>query len=223
MISINTLLGSTNAYVAVPPGGTGPGLLVLHAWWGLNAFFVNLCDGLASAGFMALAPDLNAGQVATTIEAAERIMAGRDVDQTKAIALAAIDALRSQPGVQPGGLGALGFSMGAAWAIDLSALRPDDLAAVVLFYGTNSADFASARAAYQGHFAQDDEWESDEGVRQMKQALQAAGREADFYSYPGTRHWFFETDRPEFDSAASRLAWDRTLLFLRRHLPQPQA
>jgi carboxymethylenebutenolidase len=218
MISFNTALGPTNAYVAVPPSGAGRGLLVLHAWWGLNPFFKNLCDRLASAGFVALAPDLNAGQVATTIEDAERIMAGRDVAKTKAIALGAIDVLRSQPGVQPGGLGVLGFSMGAAWASNLSALRPDDLAAVVLFYGIDTADFASARAAYQGHYAPNDEWEPDEGVQQMKQALEAAGREVDFYSYPGTRHWFFENDRPEFDHAAAQLAWERTLAFFRHHL-----
>jgi hypothetical protein len=47
---------------------------------------------------VALAPDLNAGQVATTIEEARRIMAGRDSAWAKAAALGSIDALRSQPG-----------------------------------------------------------------------------------------------------------------------------
>lgn len=221
MILFNTALGPANAYVAKPPSGAGPGLLVLHAWWGLNPFFKSLCDRLALAGFATLAPDLNGGQVATTIEDAERIMAGRDFAQTKAVALGALNTLRSLPGVQPGGLGVLGFSMGASWAADLSVLRPDDLAAVVLFYGTDAADFPLARAAYQGHYAENDDWEPDEGVQQMKAVLQAAGREVDFYSYPGTRHWFFENDRPEFNPVAAQLAWDRTLTFFRHQLAQP--
>jgi carboxymethylenebutenolidase len=45
-------------YLATPPGGKGPGVLVLHAWWGLNATFKGICDRLAEAGFVALAPDL---------------------------------------------------------------------------------------------------------------------------------------------------------------------
>ena len=61
------------AYLATPETG-GPGLLVLHAWWGLKPFFKNLCDRLAEGGFTALAPDLFQGQIAETIEAAEEVM-----------------------------------------------------------------------------------------------------------------------------------------------------
>jgi carboxymethylenebutenolidase len=214
--------GHGKAYVTVPASGSGPGLLVLHAWWGLNPFFKNLCDRLALAGFVALAPDLNEGEVAVTVDEAQRLMAGRDRGRTRNAVLAALDALRAQPGVQPGGLGALGFSMGASWAAYLAAARPDDLAAVVLFYGTQIAEFAAARAAFQGHFAENDEWESAADVQRMKEALEAAGRPAIFYSYPGTEHWFFENDRPEFNRLAAQMAWERTLSFFGRHLGPPE-
>ncbi len=108
--------------------------------------------------------------------------------------------------------------MGGAWALLLSSLKPQDMAAVVVFYGSGQADFATARAAYLGHYAEDDEWEPLEGVRQMEADMRAAGREVTFYTYPGTRHWFFEANRPEYDAAAATLAWQRTCGFLRDHL-----
>lgn len=222
-MTLDIELGHTKAYVAVPASGRGPGLLVLHAWWGLNPFFKNLCDRLALAGFVALAPDLNEGQVAVTVDEARRLMAGRDQARTETAVLGAINALRAQPGAQPGGLGALGFSMGAGWAAYLATVRPDDLAAVVLFYGTNVAEFAAARAAFQGHFAEKDEWEPAADVQQMKDALEAAGRPAIFYSYPGTEHWFFENDRPEYNRIAAQMAWERTLSFFGRHLGPPES
>ncbi len=222
-MTLDIELGHAKAYVAMPASGRGPGLLVLHAWWGLNPFFKHLCDRLALAGFVALAPDLNEGQVAVTVDEARRLMAGRDQARTETAVLSAIDSLRAQPAVQPGGLGALGFSMGAGWAAYLATVRPDDLAAVVLFYGTNIAEFAAARAAFQGHFAENDEWESAADVQQMKDALEAAGRPAIFYSYPGTEHWFFENDRPEYNRVAAQMAWERTLSFFGRHLGPPES
>jgi dienelactone hydrolase len=44
------------AYLVAPEAGSGPGVLVLHSWWGLTPFFRNVCDRLADAGFVALAP-----------------------------------------------------------------------------------------------------------------------------------------------------------------------
>jgi carboxymethylenebutenolidase len=59
-----------NAYLASPENG-GPGILVLHAWWGLKPFFKELCERLAAHGFIAIAPDLRNGQVANSIDEAK--------------------------------------------------------------------------------------------------------------------------------------------------------
>ena len=68
---------SVNAYLASPANG-GPGILLLHAWWGLKPFFKELCDQLAEHGYVVLAPDLRDGQIATTIDEAKELMQKSD-------------------------------------------------------------------------------------------------------------------------------------------------
>ena len=79
-------------------------------------------------------------------------------------------------------------------------------------------DYRRASAAYLCHFAEDDPFEPTESVAEMEQALQVAGRQATFYTYPGTNHWFFEENRPEYDAEAARVAWERTTQFLHDRL-----
>ncbi len=207
------------AFLAVPASGEGPGVLVLHAWWGLNDFFKGLCDRLARAGFVAAAPDLYDGRTAATVDEAEQMVGTLNFQASMTKVLGTLESLRRHPAVRGDGQGVVGFSLGGAWALRLSTLKPEAVRAVVVFYGTEAADFSLARAAYLGHFAPGDEWEPDEGVRQMEANLRAAGHEVEFRSYPGTGHWFFEANRPEhYKAEAAALAWQRTVEFLRRHL-----
>lgn len=213
-------------YLATPPGGVGPAVLVLHAWWGLNDFFQGLCDRLAGEGFIAFAPDLyGGGDVATTIDEASHRLDAADHAQIREIVLDATRCIVRLEGVRPIGIGVIGFSMGAAWSTELAALRPNTVRAVTLFYGAWSPDnVADARAAFLGHFSPEDEWEPAEGVEALEQALKAAGCEVTFHFYPGAGHWFFEADRPDaYAPAAAHLAWERTLAFLRTQLPEEWA
>ena len=70
-------------------------------------------------------------------------------------------------------MGVIGFSLGAYYALGLSVDDPQRVRAVVLFYGTGEGDFARSRAAYMGHFAQIDEYETEPFVRSVEQALRA--------------------------------------------------
>lgn len=205
---------TASAYLTAPENG-GPGVLVLHAWWGLKPFFKQVCDQLAEQGFTALAPDLYQGRVAKTIDEAKVLMENRDSELMEHTVMAAKDHLIS---LQPGKpIGIVGFSMGAAWAL-VVAEHEKNVKAVVQFYGAAEADYSQVNAKIQGHFAEVDEWEPIEYVRQMETEMKSAGLDVTLHLYPKVAHWFVEQDRPEYDAAASKQAWDRTYEFLRKNI-----
>ena len=208
-----------DGYLAVPPTGSGEPVLILHAWWGLNDTLKAFCDRLAGSGFVAFAPDLYHGKVADTIAGAEALRNVLNANQFQAQAEIAEAALflNERVGSAGRGLAVIGFSLGAYYALDLTAAHPEHIRSVVLFYGTGGGDFSSSRAAFLGHFAEDDEFEPKPYVDELEQSLRSAGRPVTFYRYSGAGHWFFEPDRPQaYNPAAASLAWDRTLDFLRQ-------
>jgi carboxymethylenebutenolidase len=207
---------TARGYLAIPEGGEGPGVLVLHAWWGLNDTIRALCTRLAESGFVAFAPDLYYGKVADTIADADTLSDELDSHQAKADIAAATKFLNERAGQADRGLAVIGFSLGAYYALDLSVTDPDHIRSVVIFYGTRGGDYSTSRAAYLGHYAETDEFEPQSEVEELEASLRSAGRPVSFYQYSGTGHWFFEPDRLDaFNQAAASLAWDRTLAFLR--------
>lgn len=201
------------AYLSAPESG-GAGVLVLHAWWGLKPFFKLVCDRLAEQGFTALAPDLYQGRIARTIDEAKAFMEQNNFELMGDTVEAAVKHLKAQTGAP---LGVIGFSMGSAWALVVAANEPD-VKAVVQFYGAGEANYSQIKARVQGHFAEVDEWEPLEYVRQMEADMKAAGLDVALHLYQNVAHWFVEEDRPEFDSAAAALAWERTFEFLKQNL-----
>lgn len=208
------------AYLVAPDAGEGPGVLLLHAWWGLTPFFKSVADRLADEGFVVLAPDLMAGRIAETPDEAERLLAESDPNDGVALVRASALQLRNLRNTPSGPIGVIGFSMGASWALWLSARAPDLVAATVAFYGSQNIDFAGARSAYLGHFAEHDVFESDDDIAFLEASLRLEGLDVEFHRYPGTSHWFFESDREvAYSPDAAELAWQRTVDFLRQRLP----
>lgn len=211
------MANSTEPYVARPAAGMGRGVLVLHAWWGLNPFLRGFCDRLAGAGFTALAPDLYHGAVATTIEEAKRLrgkLKGDTVSQEVTTAAGQLQVLCGSSGI-----GLVGVSLGGYWGLWLAEQAASPVRAAVIFYGARQGEYAASPAAFQFHLAEHDDYVAESGVKKLRKSLQAAGRQAEFYTYPGTGHWFFESDRPDaFHTQAAELAWQRTVEFLRQHV-----
>jgi carboxymethylenebutenolidase len=229
MIEFDTDGSPAPGYLATPDGadGTGaPGVVVLHAWWGLTEPFRQVCDRLAAAGFVALAPDLYRGKTASTIEEAEALAQAlnQENERVRGDLHSTVRSLRQLASTVPadgrGKLGVVGFSLGGAYALDMSVNLAQEIAAVVTFYDTYPGlDFSRAQAAYLCHFAENDPFEPAESVAELEQELQAAGKQTTFYTYPGTTHWFFEANRPDaFNAAAAALAWERTVAFLNAEL-----
>ncbi len=208
-----------DGFFATPTDRHLDGVLVLHAWWGLNATIKAVCTRLAEAGFVTFAPDLYHGKIADTIASAEILGSALDNTymQAKADILEAATFLSERLTQPERGLAVVGFSLGAYYALDLAATAPDLVHSVVLFYGTGGGNWRKSRAAYLGHFAENDPYEPLQNVTQLEKTLREAERPVTFHRYPSTSHWFFEPDRVDaYDPAAAELAWARTLAFLRR-------
>jgi carboxymethylenebutenolidase len=208
-----------SAYVVAPDSGSGPGVLVLHAWWGLTPFFRDVADRLADAGFVALAPDLFVGETADTPEEAEALLASADVGRIVSLVESSIGVLRGLPITPDAPVGVVGFSMGSSLGLRAAARQPDDVAAVVAYYGSTDVDFAPVTAGIQIHLAEDDPYETDDDAVEMEAHMRLVGLDPEVHHYPGTRHWFAEEDREAaFHREAADQAWGRTLTFLHRHL-----
>jgi carboxymethylenebutenolidase len=207
------------AYLTPPASGSGPGILVFHAWWGLTDVFTRVCDRLAADGFVALAPDLFHGTTAHSIEEAKHLRTQVDRSAAKKEARAAIDYLAAHPAVAGDRLGAIGFSYGCSFAIESARLRPKIVKAVSLFYGTGGGKLDKTQAVFQGHFAEHDEWGANpKKADKLEQRIRDANQQVIFYIYPDTTHWFFEDNNKAYNADAAQLAWQRTVEFMREQL-----
>jgi carboxymethylenebutenolidase len=213
-------LGKPAREYAAGDGGPGePGVVVLHPWWGLNEDVQSYVDRLAAAGFGVAAPDLFEGQVAATIEDAERLSSAGDtaVEALNAVVLASVDRLADRLG--PGAkLATLGFSFGAHWAMWAPTERERLVASVVYYGSTGGGVLKRSTAPVLGHFAEADPYETDEGITEFEETLRSAGRDVTIHRYPGTGHWFAEPSQDAYRPEAADLAFDRTVTFLRARL-----
>ncbi len=205
-------------YLALPEAPSGRGILVLHAWWGLTDHVRGVCDLLAAEGYVALAPDLFDGQVATEVADAERQLHAADADALAHLTRSSLQTLQDLPVTDGAQVGLLGYSMGASMALWLAARVPEAVAATVVFYGGQDIDMVDARSAFLGHYAEEDPYVDDDELVLLESELHLDGLDVEFHRYPGTHHWFAEDDRPEHDRDAAALAWDRTLAFFRTYL-----
>lgn len=200
-------------YLALPSSGKGPGLLLLHAWWGLTDLFTGMADKFAAEGFVVFAPDLYEGKQTAEIAEAEKLVQAAESNFPAMVgtAIAGLQQLQQHPARTGDKVSVIGFSMGAAYALVTDEEVPDAYERIVLFYGMAGANVGKSKAKVQAHFAENDPYESAEAANSM----QADNLEK--YIYPGTGHWFFEDNRPDaYNADASKLAWERTLAFLKK-------
>ena len=206
------------AYLVRPDDGPGHGVLVLHSWWGLSPGVKRVVERLADAGYTALAPDLSGGVATDDPEEAQRLLADSDPNETAALVLASVVALRAHSADPDAPIAVLGYSMGASWGLWLATRQPDSVDAVVAYYGTQNIDFEDLRAPVLGHYAESDPLVSEDDLTEMHARLLLSEKSVIVHRYEGTRHWFAEEDRPDFhDPVAADLAWSRTLEFLAEH------
>jgi carboxymethylenebutenolidase len=210
---------TTTAYLSTPPGGSGPGVLVLQEWWGLVGHIKAVCDRFAGEGFTALAPDLYHGKTATEPDEAGKLFMALSIPQVEKDLRGATRYLREHASTSR--VGVVGFCMGGQLALFAATLDPT-IAATVNFYGIHpnvAPDYRRLSGPVLGLYAEKDAFVTPEAARAVDQAIRAAGKQSEIKIYPGVDHAFFNDERPEVhDPVAADDAWRRTLTFLRTHL-----
>jgi carboxymethylenebutenolidase len=197
--------------VLLPPSGTGPGVLIAHPWWGLNDTVRDYGATLAQQGFVVALFDAFNGETTTSIETAETLIR-KHWDTTAGRLDAAFAELVAHAAVTHGEVGAVGFSFGGYHLLE-ALPRELPLERLVTYYATHP--LPDTHVPVLAHFAADDDYESVADMAAMSAALASAGPPNGREIYPGTKHWFAETDRPEYDIAAAQFAFARTVAFLK--------
>ena len=211
-------------YLAVPASGSGPGVVVLQEWWGLNDQIKEVCDRFAGDGFVALAPDIYRGAETKEPDEAVKLMMALNIQQAAKDMAGAVRYLRAHDAVTSDGVGVTGFCMGGGLALWLATLVPDDVLAVAPYYGVipweaAQPDWSKLSAPVQGHYAENDEFASPEAVAALEAQLRSLGKDVEFFTYPDCEHAFTNHHRPEvFHSEHTELAWQRTIDFFRANV-----
>ncbi|MCX4750799.1 dienelactone hydrolase family protein [Kitasatospora sp. NBC_01287] len=215
--------GRAHGYLALPPRGRGPGLLVVQEWWGLTTHITSMVDRFAAEGFLALAPDLYGG--ATTHDRAEaaELLARLPPERAAGDLRGAVDFLLGHPALIGDAVAVVGFCMGGGLALRLAALEGDKVAAVVPFYGLPREpdyDYRGLTAHVLGHFAEHDHGLPMAAVDEAAIRIgEATDVRPEIHFYPAG-HAFMNDEDPDgaYDPLQARIAWRRTLSFLRGHL-----
>jgi len=193
------------------------GVIVIHEWHGLNASVRALVDRFAAEGFVALAPDLYRGEVATDDARAAALMQKLETSAAMADIAATADVLRARGCTK---IGIVGFCMGGAMAFAAASAVPG-LACAVPFYGIPVAtywDAAKLGIPIQAHFARNDDWAKAERAEALARDVTARGGQMEVFVYDAGHAFMRATDPAVYDAAADRAAWPRAVAFLRAHL-----
>lgn len=224
MIDFRSNGGSSQGYLAIPESGSGPGVVIIQEWWGLNDQIREVCDSWAADGFVALAPDLYHGVVTKEPDEAGKILMGLNLEQAAKDMVGAVDALAAHDAVSSDGVGVVGFCAGGALALWLATLRPETVRACAPYYGiigfpATTPDWSKLAGPVQGHYAENDDYASPEAVAEFADMLRGLGKSVEIFTYPGTEHAFTNHQRPEvYAPDATKLAYDRTKTFFRANL-----
>ncbi len=221
--------GTMSAQLALPDGGSGPGLLVLMEIFGVGSYIVRAAERLAELGYVALAPDLyrrvdpgfavdhDEAGLGRAFEAVGRLDMGGAVED----ASVALSYLRGLPEVSGAGVGVLGFCLGGTLAYGVAAAA--DPAVAVCYYGSGIAEALDQAGEIDCpvlfHFGAEDQYIPRADAERV--AAVASGRAGwECHIQPDGGHAFDNHDAPMFHRpAAAARAWELTRTFLARTLP----
>jgi carboxymethylenebutenolidase len=215
--------GQAHGYLRKPEKGSGPGVIVVQEWWGLDDHMADVVDRLAAEGFVALAPDLYGGRVAHDADTAGKMLMELPVDQAAKDLAGAVDFLLADPDVSSSTVGAVGFCMGGGFVLLLAAQQGDRISAAVPFYGVGPAvpdQYRAVTAPIQGHYGEQDGFYPVEQARALeKQIREESSGSVEFFYYPAGHAFHNDQDKlGTYNEEHAKQAWQRTLKFLKANV-----
>jgi carboxymethylenebutenolidase len=210
-----------SAYLAKPASELGCGIIVIHDEWGLTEFIRDVCDRLARAGFVALAPDLFHGRIADDQVTAEQLSKELDRECADADLESAVAELFNQHATTGAKVGALGLGLGGSLALFLSS-RHRRIGAAVDLYGAQPEllpELERVAAPVLAIFAGEGESASESSIGAFEAGLQRAGVRASVEVKAGVQNGYMNDARPDvYDAIATADTWDALLAFFRAEL-----
>lgn len=233
MRTLATADGPMDLIVAEPAGSPKGGLVVIQEAFGLTSHISDVCDRLAAAGWLAVAPALYHRTGAPVLgyddfdEIAPHFLAVEPAGL--ATDLAATLTVLDDAGIHPDRRGVIGFCMGGTLA--LWAATVFELGAAVTFYGSGIVanrfglpplvELAPAlRAPWQGHYGDEDTGIPVEQVEELRAAAGRSAVETEIHRYPDASHGFNCDGRAAYHEPSATLAWQRSLDWFDRHLAE---
>lgn len=219
--------GKMRGYLAMPKKlkKKMPSVVVIHENRGLNAHIEDVARRAALAGFIALAPDAlsSLGNTPDDMDKARELIGKLDREKTLKDFIAAVSYLKSHKNSN-GNVGCVGFCWGGAMANQLAVNSPDVKAAVA-FYGSQpkAEDVPKIKGAVQLHYAGLDE-RINAGIPAYETALKANKVDYELYLYENVNHAFHnDTNEARYNAESAKLAWERTIKFLNKHLSEKKS
>jgi carboxymethylenebutenolidase len=218
-VSLTAGTGPFEGEIALPPGeGRAPAVLLFQEWWGVTDHIRSLVSRLAREGFVVFAPDLYDGKTTKDAGEAQKLMSSLDWPKSLDRAKASIEWLSAHERSN-GKVAVMGFCMGGALTLATASIAPEVVAAVPFYGMPDRANFKleSIKAPILKHVASRDEWVKPAAAEALRDDVNKAGGSMTVEVYEAD-HAFVNDTRPEvYDAANAKLAWSRSVEFLKRH------
>jgi len=212
--------------------GKRPGVLVVHEWWGHNAYARHRADMLAALGYTALAVDMYGdGKQANHPDDAGKFSGAvrKNMPQAEARFRAALKLLHKHPSVDRNKTAAIGYCFGGGIVLEM-ARRGLPLDGVASFHGSlgtaSPAQKGKVKARLLVLNGADDPFTKPEQIAAFKQEMESAGVDYRFINYPGARHSFTNPQADEFgqrfnmplayNEKADKASWGELLAFFKQ-------
>jgi len=201
-------------------GENPAGVIVIQEWWGLNENIEAMARQLAGEGYVALAVDLYGGQVATDSDKArELVMAAMGNQAAMDDNLRQAYAYLETQGAKK--IGSIGWCFGGGVSLQTALLFPDQLDAMVMYYGRlvdDESRLATLQMPILGFFGGLDQGIPPDAVHAFEVSLHELGKDAEIHVYENANHAFANPSGTAYNADAATDAWARTLAFFAEHL-----